>query len=386
MKLILLFSFSLIISSMLNASSWLQQSDFGGVGRHRSVTLSIGNKIYMGTGHSNGIGIETYYSDWWEYDPASNTWTQKANYIGNTGNGELGAQSMEVGNVGYVGLGELDRLSLFKYDPLTNSWTEVTGPPAGVNFQDTGSFTIDHKGYFMNLYTGQLFMYDADIDIWTPKNYVPYSPYYSFSGFTINGKGYMKVYDELWEYNPTTDVWTLNGSFPGLAKLSSICFVQNEKAYIICGYNSIHADLVSEVWQFDPQTNQWLQFSDFPGSSRRYSCGVTVGNRSFIGTGTNGINLNDFWEFNPLAAIEEPSLEEVFSVYPNPAIDCINIKCEKYLDFNVDVYDITGSKIQTFKAQDGQALIQSENMTKGNYIYHIERQGKRIGSGKFEML
>lgn len=386
MKFLLLISCFLIWSNLLFASNWTQQSDFGGTGRHRAVTLSIGNKVYMGTGHSNGTGIETYYSDWWEYDPASSTWTQKANYTGNSGNGELGAHSMEVANVGYVGMGELDKLSLFKYDPLFNLWTEVTGPPGGINFQDTGSFTIDHKGYFMNLYSGQLFMYDADLDDWTPKGFVPYTPYYSYSGFTLNGKGYMKVYDQLWEYEPSTDTWTLNSTFPGLAKLSSMCFTNNEKAYIVCGYNSIHSDLVYEVWQFDPITNQWLQFSDFPGSSRRYSCGVTVGNRSFVGTGTNGINFNDFWEFNPLAAIDEPTNMDAFIVYPNPAIDFINIKSEKYSDFKVDVYDVSGKKIESIKAHDGKGLIQSNEIKSGSYIYRIEQSDKQIGHGTFEIL
>lgn len=362
----------------------MQRSDFGGIGRHRAVALSIGNKIYMGTGHYNGVGFETYFSDWWEYDPASNSWTQKANYAGNNGNGELGAQFMEVGNLGYVGLGELDKHSLFKYNPVTNSWTEVTGPATNTNFQDSGSFTIDHKGYFMNLNSGQIYVYDADLDTWTIKNYVPYTVYYSYAGFSINGKGYMKVYNQLWEYEPSTDTWSVNSTFPGLAKLSSMCFVQNDKAYIICGYNSTYGDLVSEVWQFDPMTDQWMQFSDFPGSARRYSCGVTVGSRSFVGTGTNGTNFNDFWEFDALASINELTEQSVFRVFPVPATDQVNIVSENYLDFEVLIYNESGNKIRSFSTGNGKVLIQKNELAAGQYLYQIVRSSKVIKTGKFE--
>lgn len=384
MKLLLLFFSILFIVCDLKAESWIQRSDFGGVGRHRAVSVAIGNKIYMGTGHSNGVGFETYFSDWWEYDPASNSWTQKANYAGNFGNGELGAQFIQLQNSGYVGLGELDKHSLYRYNPATNTWTEVTGPPTNVNFQDSGSFTIGNKSYFMNLNSGQIYMYDADLDNWTIKNYVPFTVYYSYAGFSINGKGYMKVYNQLWEYEPSTDSWTVNSTFPGLAKLSSMCFVQNNRAYIVCGYNSTYGDLVSEVWQFDPITDQWTQFEDFPGSSRRYSCGMTVGNRSFVGTGTNGINFNDFWEFTALAGVEEAEEEGTFELYPNPSSDKVNIRSEKYADFEVNVYELSGKKLRSFSTKSGHVLIEKENLESGMYIYHIERVGKVISRGKFE--
>ncbi|MFT6502467.1 MAG: N-acetylneuraminic acid mutarotase, partial [Crocinitomicaceae bacterium] len=127
--LILIF---IALSNFVSAGAWTKMADFGGAtGRHRAIGLSIGNKGYIGTGHFNGTGVETYYSDWWEYDPATNAWSQKADYIGNSGLGDLGLLSIEIPdiNVGYVGLGELDPSSLYKYDPATNSWSQVSDFP-----------------------------------------------------------------------------------------------------------------------------------------------------------------------------------------------------------------------------------------------------------------
>jgi len=288
-----------------------------------------------------------------------------------------------MGDNGYVGLGEHDKHSLYRYNPATNAWIEVTGPPTSVNFQDSGSFTIGHKSYFMNLNSGQIYMYDCDLDTWTPKNYVPYTVYYSYAGFSINGKGYMKVYNQLWEYEPSTDSWTVNSTFPGLAKLSSMCFVQNDKAYIVCGYNSTYGDLVPEVWQFNPVGNTWTQYADFPGSSRRYACAISLGDRAFVGTGTNGTNFNDFWEFNSLASTDELTEQSVFNVYPIPATDHVNISSEKYSDFEVNVYDLNGKKLRSLSTKDGQVLIQKDDLTTGFYIYQVVRMGQVIGKGKF---
>ena len=46
-------------------------------------------------------------SDWWEYDPATNSWSQKADYIGNNGNGNYGVIKMTIGNFGYLAGGTL---------------------------------------------------------------------------------------------------------------------------------------------------------------------------------------------------------------------------------------------------------------------------------------
>ena len=43
-----------------------------------AVAFSIGSKAYIGTGQDDS----SYYKDFWEYDPATDTWTQKADFGG----------------------------------------------------------------------------------------------------------------------------------------------------------------------------------------------------------------------------------------------------------------------------------------------------------------
>ena len=56
-------------------NTWTQKADFGGTARLGSLGFSIGSKGYIGTGW-DGV----YLKDFWEYDPTANAWTQKADF------------------------------------------------------------------------------------------------------------------------------------------------------------------------------------------------------------------------------------------------------------------------------------------------------------------
>lgn len=363
---------------------WTQRADFGTVGRHRVTGLSIGNKGYMGLGHYNGTGVETYFTDWWEFDPASNSWAQKADYIGNNGNGELGAHGISLELVGYVGLGEIDDFSMYKYDPATNIWTQVSSAPAGITFQDTGSFTIGHKSYFTRLSSTNFYVYDADLDTWTLLGPLPFTTYYSAAGFAIEGKGYFKISNSsnvvniFWEYNPIGDTWTEKAVFPGKARLASNSFVQYGKGYIVCGYGvGAHSDLNSEVWSYDPVLNVWDSLPEFPGSSRRYSASFSIGEHCYIGTGTNGTNLNDFWEFNEVAAVQKND-EFSFSIYPNPATEKFYIESDKTNDFKVSIFSTSGKLIKQVETTNGKLEVLRGNIISGQYIIQINKDNTII--------
>jgi N-acetylneuraminic acid mutarotase len=63
--------------------------------------FSIGNKGYVGTGGTDG-NSETI--NFWEYDPASDIWTKKADVGGEARGGAVG---FAIGNKGYIGTGLL---------------------------------------------------------------------------------------------------------------------------------------------------------------------------------------------------------------------------------------------------------------------------------------
>ena len=194
MRVLLLLLFCLFgyQSDSLALNQWQQRADFGSFGRHRGTGVGIANKAYCGLGHLNGAGgIDYRFPDWWEYDPASNSWVQKADYPGNFGLGEQDVLIFATESVAYVGLGEMDQNGFYKYDPQINLWTQVTSPPISETFHNEHAFSIGHKGYFPTLFSNRIYEYDADTDVWTLLNLLPFSTSYGLPTFAIGDKGYV---------------------------------------------------------------------------------------------------------------------------------------------------------------------------------------------------
>src|SRR5437879_1522202 len=107
------------------ADFWTQKADLGGTIRGASTGFSIGTKGYIGTG-INFSSSPAFFRDFWEYDQAVNTWTQKANFGGTA---RSGAVSFSIGTKGYIATGydaNIVRQDLWEYNPALNTWTQKT--------------------------------------------------------------------------------------------------------------------------------------------------------------------------------------------------------------------------------------------------------------------
>ena len=223
-----------------------------------STGFSIGSKGYVGTGQDNS----GFRNDFWEYDPITNTWAQKANFEGSARWRTVG---FSIGSKGYMGTGYDGsfKKDFWEYDPVTDVWTQKA------NFGGTGresavGFSIGTKGY---IGTG--------------------------------GSNYGTVfYNDFWEYDPSDNNWTQKATFGGLARVAAVGFAIGEKGYIGTG-----ADANSEkkdFWEYDPLSNTWTERANFGGATRHGAAGFATENKGYIGTGytTDGLK-NDFWEFTP---------------------------------------------------------------------------------------
>ncbi|MFT6246160.1 MAG: N-acetylneuraminic acid mutarotase [Salibacteraceae bacterium] len=383
MRLLLLLSFCLFghISESIAASQWQQRANFGSFGRHRGTGVGIANKAYCGLGHLNGApGIDYRFPDWWEYDPAANSWAQKADYPANGGNGDQDVVVMPLETVAFVGMGEVDQTNWFKYHAQTNLWTDATDPPVGATFHNEHAFTIGHKGYFPALFSSNFWEYDADLDLWTQRASIPISTQFGNPTFAIGDKGYIKISSFFYEYDPALDTWTMKAPYPGLFPNRPKGIHQNGYGYIIGGMDASWT-WCPEVWRYDPTNDSWLQLQDFPGTTRRWATAVNVGGRVYYGLGTNGTNFNDFWEFNPVAATEEFAIDK-FKMYPNPAIDQVNFSSDQYQEFDIALYDLLGNSISTVSAINGKAQMNRQSFASGTYLYRVMVDGKSVHSDR----
>lgn len=378
MRIALQIILTFCIALPATAQTWMQRTNMPADGRHRATAFSIGNRGYMGMGHVNGNSAVINYSDWWEYDPASDSWTQRANFP--TVN--YGCIFFSAGNKGYCGGGAFLNDEFYAYDPQTNTWTPIADCP--VSPTDMPSFSVNGKGYILQ--GGQPYEYDPATNTWTIKQAAPVTFGIWCSAFTIGSSGYVRSGVNFYEYKPSQNMWVQRANFPGISTNGAVGVRHYNKGYIVSGYIGSLSNVTDEVWEYDPGNNTWLRVPDFPGTSRRFSVGFTLNNIAYLGTGTNGINLNDLWMMNYTVGIDENNAEVNSVCYPNPATDAVTIilNSENMLNAcNVHVTTIDGREAGVFPLINNQCRITGDDFAPGVYFYTVRNENKVISTGKF---
>lgn len=90
--------------------------------------------------------------------------------------------------------------------------------------------------------------------------------------FTINGKAYIfggltpsngNGNNQLWQYDPQSDQWTVKTPMPAEKRYNSIAFVHNDKVYIAGGHTNGYGSTVpGQLWEYNPATDQWTRKAD----------------------------------------------------------------------------------------------------------------------------
>lgn len=245
---------------------WVQKASLPGAARSGAVGFATDTKGYIGTGYD---GLNKL-NDFWEYDPVANTWTQKASFGGTP---RYGAVGFALNNHGYLGTG-YDGSTLkdfWRYSPDSDAWTQVTSV-GGSKRRDAVAFVINGKGYIATginngVYVTDFWEYTPETDTWTRKRDIAntsadtYDDAYAIIrasgvGFSVNGKGYVgtgglsSVSNDIWEYNPLTDLWIQKTSLEGAQRTEAVAFSIGNRGYVLTGRNSSY--YFDDNWGFDP--------------------------------------------------------------------------------------------------------------------------------------
>jgi N-acetylneuraminic acid mutarotase len=245
-----------------DSNKWIRKADIPYAKRFTPVGFSIGSKGYVGGGDGD--------VDFWQYDPAKNTWIPKALIPGSA---RIYSVSFNIGNKGYTGIGSIwngggaKLKDLWEYDPATDQWTQKADFPGGKR-SHAMAFVIGNKGYVCggvdssgNIYN-DLWEYNPATDKWTQKQDMGIYPRWIGIGFSINGKGYVGLgnlkfgpSNDLFEYDTAQNNWTQVASADGSFAISgSTAFVINNYAYVGTGHD-ISGNYVQEVWQYGLHTS-----------------------------------------------------------------------------------------------------------------------------------
>ncbi len=244
-----------------------------------------------------------YLNDLWEFNPDTNEWawvsgsstvgsnvgqpgvygtlgtpaaentpggrTQAASWIDNSGNLWL------FGGVGYdVGGSYCDLNDLWEFNPSTNEWTWMNGSNA-----------IKQPGVYGKLGTpaaGNTPGGRCAAASWTDRS----GNFWLFGGESTDANDNVGLYNDLWEFNPSTNEWTWMGGSGS---------VGNNYAGGVLARPGVYGNLGTPAAGNIPGGRQ--SASNWTDSSGNL---WLFGGWGADATGINGGPLNDLWEFSPL--------------------------------------------------------------------------------------
>ena len=340
------------------ANTWTQKADFSGPGRRLAAAFAVGGKGYIGAGIGLFNGGEINYSDFREYDPATNVWTQRANLVPQWG--MAGFALLGKGYVAGGASGASASSSLLEFNPVANTWTlkgqvgDASGRASAFAFA-TSTHGYFGAGYYYGnhvKYYNDFWAFDPVTSLFTSRQYLGGMAMQNASAFGIGAKGYFIAgsrYNELagqetWTYVPSTNGWQKSpnvdqgneasaaftignagykvtgygfvnqplydfhgsrvdagtGTWSGIANLNSrgsaVGFSASGKGYVGLGTNGTNKN---DLWQYDPTANAWTQKASFPGAARNGAVAFRVGNRVYVGTGMSTSLHRDMWMYDP---------------------------------------------------------------------------------------
>lgn len=237
---------------------WTQKNNFP-----HSLTCPTGFVIndtaYLGTGLDS---TNTYHTDFWRYDEINDQWIPIASF---PGSGRYEAMSFTLNGLGYVGCGHglTENNDFYAYNPSTDSWSQMANFP-GLARQNGFGNVVGNKGYF---------------------------------GFGYGNTGY---YRDIYRYNDTLNIWDTINSFTNTGRYSPGSFVINDTLYVIGGQGS--NSFFQECWAYDVAHNIWVQHASLAclfQDSIYFQGGFTLNGHGYLIPQSLHFPLYTLLEFGP---------------------------------------------------------------------------------------
>ena len=297
--LVLIVELALALASLAEEGTWTTRSPMPTATSLHTASV-IDGKIYVIGGTDTIYRVATdYFSTVWMYDPATDTWTQKADMSRGRGRFDSSVVDGKIYAIGGSPRADSDIAIVEMYDPTTDTWTRKADMPRARCFLSASAvngkiYVIGGKIYPSATMVATVEEYDPAMDSWTRKADMP-MPRGQHSASVVDGKIYViggatgtfgPVVSTVDVYDPATDTWTRKADMP-TARFFVSTSVVNGKIYTIGGGNAWGPSL-SMVEVYDPTTDTWTIQGNIPTARAAHSASVVDGEIYVIG-GTLGI-------------------------------------------------------------------------------------------------
>ncbi len=326
----------------------------------------------------------------WKTTNGGTSWTQQT--VGYTSGSFANHVYFWDANNGWTSGDPLNgKFEMFKTSNGGTTWTAVAGAPTpdnGDDFTYVGLKEVVGDNIWIGTSIGRILRSTDRGNTWTGS----YSPVLDFGGVITSGSsgsyafkdannGLLLAVDGADSPATTTaglyasddggatwDLLTPNGTW----FFGDIAYVPGTaNTYVSTGISSNAPQGVGSSYTTDGGLN-WTIIDNIPGIDGGQRGKVsflnpTTGWAGFFSDGPTGSEGIFKFSGNLALGVSDNAVKSNLKVYPNPATDIVNVSSNKKIE-NVTVIDMTGKKVQSFKAGN---QINVSSLPKGTYILQV---------------
>lgn len=351
------------------SDTWKQLASLPGLARrHPCFSITENGKLYVGLGDGpdeNG-DFDPGFKDFWEYDIASNSWTQMPDL---PAAGRHHPYHFAIGNDVYVGFGDNHAVifkDFYKLSSISKTWTKLTDFPgesrvAGAQFAFGGNgYIVDGEGSdHQNLDEGELHRYDPNNDTWTTLAYHSGDGLWAPGAFVIDSLVYVVGGDDD-DDNTSTITWAYSLEQKPVDKALS----ENNGMFTLSP--EFFDEQASYQWIDCGNNNEPLAGEQNPNilipAGKSYALVVTYSE--------GGVDTSDCYQATATGIASNAT--KSFVAYPNPASDVVHLQgvSPSY------GYNLISSNGQLALAGvfNSSGSIQVKSLKKGAYILQIKNE------------
>jgi N-acetylneuraminic acid mutarotase len=304
------------------------------------VMAAVDGKIYLLSG-TQGSPVATRV-----YDPATNTWEDKAPIpegciysSGDAVDGKIyvmgGGQSNQKQDNHYI------------YDPATDTWKE--GAPLLTPRMYHSSAVVDGKIYLIGGQNGDgttewyFDQYDPATDRWTRKDNTPHAEAW-YCGAVGIGTSFYRIAGGRWNvpsswfdiYDSETEMWKVMDPFPiTLHAPAAVAF--NGRILVMGGYNN--EQKTDAIYMYYPSSNLWTPTLTRLPEAMAYHKAVAMGNYVYVYSKSEDGKVGRLWRYKfgttDVEDLYEPELS--IHVFPNPSSGMFTLRSPEDMHHTPDV-------------------------------------------------
>ncbi|MBN1790031.1 MAG: IPT/TIG domain-containing protein [Bacteroidales bacterium] len=227
---------------------------------------------------------------------------------------EVGGFSFAFAGVAYYGVSNplKDKLnSIFTYNPKEGTWNNLgidfPGPgrihALGFSISEIFGFVLggENEDGLLN----DFWLYTLETASWSRLSDYPGGPTSGATAVVIDDNAYVIDGNQLWVYNSTLNTWESKSTFPGPPRKLATGFSISGKVYYGTGSDRIdyhnNVTCYNDLWEYNPSTDTWKKLTSIPDGYRTNAFGYSYSFKGYIGGGCilNWLGFRNIFEYDP---------------------------------------------------------------------------------------